>query len=115
MRRGLCARTFMRLDFYAPRLLCTRGKKNFFSNNFSKIFFKKNFFSKTKFCFPKKVLFFFKCFFPKKVFFQEKDFFSQKQVFFSKKAFFSTKNVILPQIFFPQNLRPLARDRMRLD
>ena len=30
MRHRLGAGTFMRLDFYAPRLLGARGKKNFF-------------------------------------------------------------------------------------
>ena len=47
LRAGtFCAGTFRRLDFYAPKLLGARGKKNFFV----KIFFcQKNFFSKKKF------------------------------------------------------------------
>ena len=57
--------TFRHLDFYVPRLLGARGKKNFFSKN--------NFFLQKKF------------------FFQEKKFFSKKQVFFQKKVNFSTK------------------------
>ena len=79
MRRRLGAGTFMRLDFYAPRLLGARGKKIFFQI-FQK-FFQKNFF------------------FPKKFFFQEKDLFSQKQVFFQKSTFFY-KKCLSSQIFF---------------
>ena len=86
--RRLCDGTFMRLDFYAPRLLGTRGKDFFSKKSW-------NFFSKKSF------------------FFQEKDFFSQKQVFFQKKFFFPKKhfflqkNVFLPKFFFcfkPQSL-----------
>ena len=79
----LCAGTFRRLDFYAPRLLGARGKKFFFSKNFSRIFSKKIFFQKS-------------------FFFQEKDFFSLKQVFFQKKGIFSKKRFSSPNFFFFQ-------------
>ena len=46
MGRQLGAGTFMRLDFYAPRLLGARGKKLFFVKKI--FFFKKKFFSKTQ-------------------------------------------------------------------
>ena len=83
-RRGrLGARTFRRLDFYAPRLLGARGKKNFFQKKIFKLFFKKKiFFQKHKFFSKKKLIF------PKKSFFSKKPFFSIKYFFFPNKFFF---------------------------
>ena len=96
IRRGrlgagrLCAGTFMRLDFYAPRLLGARGKK---------IFSKKIFFQKKIFFFSKKSFFF-----KKKIFFHKNKFFSEKKFFFSKKHFFSTKKTFFfPNFFFLSN------------
>ena len=68
MRRRLSAETFMRLDFYAPRLLG--------------FFFPKSFFSRKKICFNKT------SFSPKKSFFFQKIFFSTKNDFLSQELFF---------------------------
>ena len=94
MRRRLCAGTFRRRDFYAPRLLGARGKKFFFSKNFLKIFSRKIFFQKKYFFFQKKF------FFKKKIFFHKNKFFSEKKFFFPKKHFFSTKKRFSSQKFF---------------
>ena len=97
MRRPLCAGTFRRLDFYAPRLLGARGKKTFFQKIFQK-FFQKNVFSKKS---SKKIFFSKKSFFfKKKIFFHKNKFFFLKKVFFPKKHFFLQKNVFLPKKFF---------------
>ena len=74
----------MHRDFYAPRLLGDRGKKNFFQK---------------KFFFPEKKFFFTKTsFFPKKVFFSKKHFFLQKKRFSSQKIFFFFQMTVFFQI-----------------
>ena len=74
MRRRLGPRTFMRLDFYAPRLLCARSTK--------KIFFQKNFFFQEK------------EFFSKKTCFLQNNVFLPPQIFFlSNDSLFSIKNL----------------------
>ena len=86
----LGAGTFMRLDFYAPRLLGARGKKNFFQKIFQKF--------QKKFSFKKKIFFF-----QKKFFFQEKDFFFTKtSFFFHKNIFFFYKKTFSKFFFFFQ-------------
>ena len=99
IRRGrlgagrLGAGTFMRLDFYALRLLGARGKKFFFQKKIFLNFFTKNFFSKKNFFFQKVV-------FQEKIFFSQKQVFSKKKFFFSKKHFFYKKTVFYPKKFF---------------
>ena len=92
----LGAWTFMRLDFYAPRLLGARGKKFFFQifqQFFEKKFFQKNFFFPKKVFFSRKRSFFTKTsFFPKKHFFLQKTFFFPKFFFLSNDSLFSNKN-----------------------
>ena len=76
----LGAWTITHLDFYAPRLLDTRGEKIefFFKSIFSKKMVKKNFFfSEDSFLFQKKTVFYL---FFQKLFFLNKSFF-RKNVF----------------------------------
>ena len=101
MPRRLCAVTFIGLDFYAPRLFGTRGKKKFIQKFFflqkksifftNKYFFRKKFFSKHVFMFQITLFFnkkskFFNFFFQKCCFLSNKSFFSKKKGFSNKEV-----------------------------